>query len=446
MPIPKNTLNRRQAGLLVAGSMATPAAFATEPASTGPRHVPWSRNASIYEVNIRQFTPEGTLRAFEAQLPRIAKLGVGIVWLMPLQPIGIKNRKGSLGSYYSIRDYTAVNPEFGTLGDLQRVVARAHALGMKVILDWVANHTAWDHPWITQHPDWYVKDAKGEIGPFSHVWTPGQPPDVWEDVVGLDYGNKALWPVMIDAMRFWMRETGLDGFRCDVAGLVPTPFWEAARAALDRIKPVFMLAESDNADLHDKAFDMTYDWGLYDALKKIAQGKADTAAIREWWAKRQKKFSSDAYGMNFTGNHDTNSWDGTDAEFYGSRAAFKAMAVAAATLPGMPLVYGGQESFFENRLKFFEKDPINWTNYEMAGLYAELLALKRRTPAMANGNAGGSLNFIETGSPTVLAFSRQRGASQLTVAINMSARPQNFSMAGGAQQTLAAWAWTIAAH
>jgi len=325
-------------------------------------------------------------------------------------------------------------------------VARAHALGMKVILDWVANHTAWDHPWVTQHPDWYRKDDKGQIGPFSHVWTPGQPPEVWEDVVGLDYGQQPLWAAMIDAMRWWLREAGIDGFRCDVASLVPTPFWNSARAALERVKPLFMLAESDNADLHARAFDMTYDWGLYDALKKIAKGQADASAVQAWWTKRQAKYGADDYGMNFTGNHDTNSWDGSDAEFYGSREAFKAMAVAAATLPGMPLIYGGQEAWFEKRLKFFEKDPIDWKGREMAGLYTELLGRKRRITAMANGGAGGALRFSDAGTPAVLAFSRARGDSRLRVAINLSDRPQGCSIAGSPPLTLAPWAWKIEAH
>jgi glycosidase len=220
-------------------------------------HPTWSRQATIYEVNLRQYTPQGSLSAFEAELPRLKAMGVDIVWLMPIHPIGTKERKGTLGSYYAVRDYTGVNPEFGTLADVKRLVARAHALGMKLILDWVANHTAWDHPWVHDHPDWYKKNEKGEIFPVTFGSGPDR--EEWTDVVALDYTQPALWRAMTDAMAFWLREADIDGFRCDVAGLVPTPFWEQARAELERIKPVFMLAEWNEPELHAKAFDMTYD-------------------------------------------------------------------------------------------------------------------------------------------------------------------------------------------
>jgi glycosidase len=429
--------NRRQASAVIAASAAAPLLHAAP--ATGVKHVPWSRQAAIYEVNLRQFTPEGTLRAFEAHLPRLRKLGVGIVWLMPLQPIGVKNRKGTLGSYYAIRDYTAVNPEFGTLDDLKRVVRRAHALGMKVILDWVANHTAWDHAWTTEHPERYKKNAQGEIYPVTFTPESG-PVERWDDVVGLDYNDRGLWDAMAQAMLLWLREADLDGFRCDVAGLVPTPFWEHLRPRLDAVKPVFMLAESDKPELHAKAFDMTYDWALYDTLRSIAQGKAGAADLRAWWTKRQDKYPTDAIGMNFTGNHDSNSWAGSDAEFYGSPAAFKAMAVLAATLPGMPLIYGGQESYFEKRLQFFEKDPIVWGDYSLAGFYSRLLALKKRHPALANG-PGGSLQIEDGGNDAVFSFTRRSGGRRLRVTVNMSGESQ--AIAGG--DSLAAWAWRIAA-
>ena len=238
-------LNRRHAALalLATGLSACTTACTTALQHTmtatppGFAHVPWSHQASIYEVNVRQYTPEGTFSAFEAHLPRLAAMGVGILWFMPIQPIGVQNRKGGLGSYYSIRDYTAVNPEFGTLADFQRLVQRAHALGMKVILDWVANHTAWDHTWVTQHPDWYKKDASGKIHAYTYRASPEAEPEYWTDVVGLDYRAPALWPAMTEAMAFWLREADIDGFRCDVAGLVPMDFWNEARPALDRIKP-----------------------------------------------------------------------------------------------------------------------------------------------------------------------------------------------------------------
>lgn len=406
---------------------ASPVAFA---------HVPWSHQASIYEVNVRQYTPEGTFSAFEAHLPRLAGMGVGILWFMPIQPIGVRNRKGGLGSYYSIRDYTAVNPEFGTLDDFRRVVKHAHALGMKVILDWVANHTAWDHPWVAQHPDWYKLDAQGEIHAYTYRATPEAEPEYWTDVVGLDYRAAGLWPAMTDAMRFWLREADIDGFRCDVASLVPTPFWDQARAALDAIKPVFMLAEGDAADLHAQAFDMTYDWRLYDCLKLVAKGQAGAADIRAWWAAEQAAYPADAYRMRYTANHDSNSWHGHDAEFYGP--AFEAMAVLAATLPGMPLVYSGQEAGLDRQLAFFEKDAIDWRGCPLGGFYTTLLQSKNRHPALGNGLEGGTLEWLDLGNPALLAYRRVRGDDRVTVTVNLGAQAQ--SVAG---QALPAWGWRI---
>ncbi len=453
-------INRRHASLALLG--ATPAALGTlaacaspepkstrtmnTPTHTGFHHVAWSHQASIYAVNVRQFTEQGTLSAFEAHLPRLQAMGVGILWFMPIQPIGAKNRKGGQGSYYSIRNYTEVNPEFGTLADFQRVVQRAHSLGMKVILDWVANHTAWDHPWVHSHPQRYKLNSQGEV--FAVTFKAGTPDvEYWTDVVGLDYTTSAaqqdLWPAMTSAMAFWLQEADVDGFRCDVASLVPTPFWEQVRDQLDRIKPVFMLAESDAVDLHAKAFDMTYDWDLFDQLRAIAKGKADGTALKAWWARRQAKYPTDAYRMNFTGNHDSNSWHGSCKEFFGDESCFKAMAVLAATLPGMPLVYGGQESFLEKRLAFFEKDPIAWREYPLATFYGQLLAHKRQHTAWANGLHGGDLQWLQTGNARVLGYRRQGGSGRLDVWVNLSALEQSFKAAEGAPLHLPAWGWHI---
>jgi len=414
--------------------MTTPATAAD---ATGFKHVPWSQQTNIYEVNVRQFTPEGTLKAFEAHLPRLQQMGVNLLWFMPIQPIGQKERKGSLGSYYAIQDYTAVNPEFGTLEDFRRIVAKAHALGMKVILDWVANHTAWDHPWVDTHKERYKLNDQGEV--FSVTFNAGTPQvEYWTDVVGLNYQDPGLWLAMTDAMAWWLKEADIDGFRCDVASLVPTPFWEQARARLDRIKPVFMLAESDQVDLHAKAFDMSYDWDLFDQLRAIAKGRAAASALKAWWERRQAKYPADAYRMNFTANHDSNSWHGSCKEFYGSEACFKAMAVLAATLPGVPLIYGGQEGFFDKRLAFFEKDLITWRDFPLAGFYAQLLALKARHLALANGPYGGTLRWLDTGSAAVVGFRREQGASRVAVHVNLTAQPQR---AGGTEWP--AWGYTV---
>lgn len=213
-------------------------------------HPEWLKNATLYELNTRQFTPEGTFRAAEAHLPRLKALGVDVIWLMPINPIGVKNRKGTLGSPYSVRDYYGVNPEFGTLEDLKHFVTSAHALGMKVILDWVANHSAWDNVMVAEHPDWYERDYKGDLRP-TPWWD-------WSDIIDLDYSKPALREYMTKAMAYWVRAADIDGFRCDVAGFVPVDFWENVRAELDAIKPVFMLAEWESRDLHARAFDATY--------------------------------------------------------------------------------------------------------------------------------------------------------------------------------------------
>jgi glycosidase len=404
------------------------------------KHVAWSRSANIYEVNIRQYTEEGTFNAFAAHLPRLRKMGVDILWIMPIQPIGEKNRKGTLGSYYAVRDYTGINPEFGTLDDFKRLVKQAHALGMHVIIDWVANHTAFDNPWTTEHKDWYLHNEKGEIYPVTY--TDGAEPEYWTDVTGLDWKQQGLWKGMTDAMAYWVREADIDGFRCDVAAKVPTPFWNQARAALDKIKPVFMLAEADKPELQEHAFDMTYGWDTKDLFKEVAKGRADARTLRDFLANPPKVFPRDAYRMRFTSNHDENSWQGSDTELYGP--AFKAMAVLAATLPGMPLVYGGQESKLDKRIQFFEKDPVQWKDYEYAPFYAGLLKLKHDNRALWNGQYGGGLQVLDTANDKVFAFKRQLGTNVVAVTVNVSGDKQSYTLPGQkAQHVLAAWDYRI---
>lgn len=434
MRAPFRTLATLSLALACAGS-----AVAAEPATAPMAHVAWSRNANIYEVNIRQYTPEGSFRAFEKHLPRLKELGVDILWLMPIQPIGQQNRKGSLGSYYAVRDYTAVNPEFGTLADFKHLVRAAHGQGMHVIIDWVANHTAFDNPWTRTHTDWYLKNAKGEIYPVTY--TDGAEPEYWTDVTGLDWSQKGLWKGMTDAMLYWVRETDIDGFRCDVAGKVPTPFWNEARAALDRVKPVFMLAESDKPELHEHAFDMTYGWDTKDIFKDIAKGKADARTLSDFLLHPPKAFPPGAYRMRFTTNHDENSWQGSDVELYGP--AFAAMATLAATLPGMPLIYGGQESGLDKRIAFFEKDPIAWKTYSFTSLYSTLLTLKHNNPALWNGQYGAPAEPLTTANDKVFAFRRALPDNAVTVAVNLSNAEQRYALPGGAEETLSPWGYRI---
>ncbi|WP_426104987.1 alpha-amylase family glycosyl hydrolase [Massilia sp. TSP1-1-2] len=419
-------------------ALAQHGANAAQPPAT-MAHVAWSRNANIYEVNIRQFTREGTINAFAADLPRLKKMGVDILWIMPVQPIGQKNRKGSLGSYYAVRDYTAVNPEFGSMADFKAMVAQAHKLGMHVILDWVANHTAWDNTWVAQHNDWYKKNEKGDIFPVT--FNEGGNVEYWTDVIALDYTKPALWQGMTQAMAFWLREADIDGFRCDVAGLVPVAFWNHARAELDKIKPVFMLAEWAEPALHEQAFDMTYDWALADIFKKVGKGNADARDIVAYISKPEKVFPSHAMRMLFTNNHDFNSWHGTDRALYGP--AYQALAVVAATLPGMPLIYNGQESALDKQLAFFEKDPIAWDSYRLTDFYSGLLKVKRDNPAMANGQYGAPATFSATGNDKVLAYKRVLGTNVVEVVVNLSAERQSFTLDGAKAAPLAAWTWRI---
>lgn len=432
-----STLQRRTL-LGAAATLALPA-MSAQPADMP--HLPWTRQAVIYQINVRQYSAAGTLAAVQADLPRLKALGVDILWLMPWQPIGRLNRKGTLGSYYSISDYTAVNPEFGTLADARALVQAAQALGFKVILDWVANHTAWDHPWTHQHKDWYKLNARGEV--YAVTFNEGQPTEEhWDDVVALDYRSEGLRRAMVDAMAYWVREVGLDGFRCDVASLVPTDFWVRARCELEALKPLFMLAESDSVDLHTSgAFDMTYSWDLPDQVfKKIGQGERGAPLLKAWLADQQdpakNRYPAHALRMRFTSNHDYNSWHGTDAELYG--AAYPALAVLTFTLPGMPLIYNGQESRLDKRLAFFEKDAIAWKSYELTAFYRELVAYKHRHPALAAGATGGAVKLLDAPAD-VIAFERRAGPDVARVAVNLSAQPHTWQ-----GHTLPAWGWVLA--
>ena len=428
------------------------------------RHPEWAANATIYEVNVRNYTPEGTFRALEAHLPRLARMGVVIVWLMPVHPIGEVGRKGALGSPYAVRDYYGVNPEFGTLEDLRHLVRTAHALGMKVILDWVANHTSRDNALIEEHPDWYQHDAQDQLVPPVADWT---------DVVALDYANPELRAYMVEALRHWVREADVDGYRCDVAGLVPTDFWDEARLELEKIKPVFMLAEWDelypsggltweefNSDTHllERAFDLSFGLRLHYLLDQIAKGEAALADIDAYLAAERAKYPPTVYLMHFTSNHDVNSWDGTEYERLGPLAL--PFAVLTALLPGMPMLYSGQESGLDRRLAFFDKDPIAWGSHPLQDFYTRLLQLKKRHPALRNGDPESHFQRL-TGPAGLYGFVREKAGSAVVVLLNATAEtlvlpgqkmpiaPQKglFDVFSGAQCTLAQpAARTVPAH
>lgn len=378
-------------------------------------HPAWSRNATIYEINVRQYTPEGTLAALLPHLPQLKQLGADILWVMPVQPIGKKNRKGLLGSPYSVADYRAVNPEYGTKADFVRFVDMAHRQGQKVILDWVPNHTALDHPWITAHPDWYVHRPDGSI---MNARDNEDHETDWTDVAELNYDNPQLRRAMIADMRYWLDSMHVDGFRCDVAGGVPNDFWTEARRELIADRPgLFMLAEAESPGMYD-AFDMTYGWTMYDTLIAVAAGKQPTAALDRYFAREDSTYPADAYRMYFTTNHDKNSWDGTEFERFGANA-MAAYVLSATVEQSMPLLYSGQEVSNKKRLRFFERDTIDWKGPSLAGFYHAVFALKHAEPALANGAAGGKQQKLETnGGERVYAFTRTRGRNTVLVAVN----------------------------
>ncbi len=394
-------------------------------ATRSVKHVDWAKNATIYEVNIRQYTKEGTLKAFEKHLPHLKSLGVDILWLMPINPISEKNRKGTMGSYYAVQDYKKVNPEFGTKADFKSVVDKAHQLGMRVILDWVPNHTGWDNIWIKQHPEWYTHNEKGEIISPNPDWT---------DVADLNYDNKEMRAAMIDALKYWVEKFDVDGYRCDVAGSVPTDFWNDARKQLDAVKPVFMLAEAWEPQLSEDAFDMVYGWDMHHAMNAVAQGKKNSEELYAVMQKDRKRYADDTYEMQFITNHDENSWSGTEMERMGR--GMKTFAVLSFTIPGMPLIYSGQEIGMNKRLKFFEKDEIEWIeNKELTAFYQTLTKVKHENKALWNGKNGGKLVKIKAdkNNDKIVSFLRKKDNNTVIVILNVTGKPVTASLNLGAE-------------
>jgi glycosidase len=382
----------------------------------------WADDAVMYEVNIRQYTKEGTFRAFAEHLPRLQELGVDILWFMPIHPISKTNRLGSLGSYYAVDDYKAVNPEFGTAEDLRSLVDQAHEMGFKVILDLVANHTGWDHAW-TANAGWHTTDEAGNI-----IHPAGTD---WQDVADLNFANEEMQAAMVDAMRYWVEEFDIDGYRADYASGVPTPFWEKARAELETIKPVYMLAEDDQQiGLLSRAFNANYGWQLYNRMNRIAKGLGNAEQIRLYAERLADSYPAGTYPLNFTSNHDENSWTGTEYERLGDAA--KTMAALSFTLPGMPLIYSGQEAGLDRRLLFFDKDEIRWDDLSMQSFYQSLVTLKHDNQALWNGQAGGPYRTLQSGDDRILAFERTKDDNTVVVIMNLSAEPAETTVATGA--------------
>jgi alpha-amylase len=379
-------------------------------------HPAWIMQGNIYEVNVRQYTPEGTFKAFEKSLPRLKAMGVQTLWFMPINPISEVDRKGALGSYYAVANYTAINPEFGTMDDWKNLVKHCHDMGFKVIIDWVPNHTGGDNYWLTAHPDFYVKDSTGKaLSPFD-----------WSDTRQLDYNNVAMQDSMINAMKFWITNSDIDGFRCDVAWNVPDAFWKKCIPQLRAMKNIFMLAESDKASSQESGFDATYPWPMFHTMIAIAAGKSNALSIDSIMNVVNNTFPSNALLMYFTSNHDENSWNKAD---YGTMpgASHAPFAVLTQTLPrSISEIYSGQEEPFLDSISFFYKDTIMFHDYARAEFYSTLLHLRKNNNALA---ANASFKKLKTNDDAAIyAFIRKNSSNKVLVIVNLSNQPQQFKI------------------
>lgn len=375
----------------------------------------WSYSAILYEMNIRQFTTEGTFRAASERLPFLRSIGVDAIWLMPIYPIGEEDRKGSLGSYYSIRDYKGVNPEFGSEADLRDFITKAHALGIKILFDWVANHTARDARWISERPvDWYERDSEGRA----------KVPWDWSDTAKLNYANREVWRGQIDAMRYWVEQFGIDGFRCDMAMLVPIEFWQEASAELHAIKSdIFMLAEAEEDNLFEGAFNMSYQWNIHHIMCDIAKGARRVWDLRNAMHAERQRYPREAMRLSFTSNHDENSWSGSEQSRFGR--ALEVMTAMTFLMPStMPLIYTGQEVGYDHSFAFFDRDPIPEELYKegyATELYRRLADLKHSQRALDSGQRGGDVIEIENNAKDcMMTFVREVDGSRVVAIVNLS--------------------------
>ena len=380
--------------------------------------VEWAATENIYEINLRQYTQEGTFAAFQKELPRLRNMGVEILWFMPLTPISKEKRQGSLGSYYACSDYCSFNPEFGNAEDFRKLVLAAHQLGFKVIIDWVANHTGYDHIWTKDHPDFYKKNSEGN---FYEEFG-------WVDVIDLDYSNRQLRESMVAAMQFWIEEFDIDGFRCDMAHLVPLDFWFYARTTLEAQKELFWLAECEVSEYH-QVFDATYAWEFLHMMEAVAKNNATLYDLKNVLEKNDATFPANALRLFFTTNHDENSHSGSEYERLGDSA--KTFAVLCATWKNsLPLIYSGQEMPNKKRLKFFDKDSIEWTGeYLLNDFYNILLSLKKSCGALRAGDLQTGTKVIETSAPrNIFAFTRKHKENEVLVILNFSASKTEFAI------------------
>jgi len=381
-------------------------------------HVKWSYSANIYEVNLRQYTLEGTFAAFSKHLPRLKDMGVKILWFMPITPISEIGRLGILGSYYAVKNYTDANPEFGAVSDFKSLVKEAHELGFKIIIDWVANHTGNDHAWITEHPEFY---SYLEGNQLHH-------PHGWLDVAQLNYDNRDLWDNMVDSMKFWLKECDIDGYRCDMAHLVPLDFWVFAKKKLSKVKEnLFWLGECESPEYHE-VFDATYTWKWMHASDEFCHNKMNLQSLITVLYKSVTEFPADAFRVYFTSNHDENSWNGTEFEKYGDAAGL--MAVFSCTWNGLPMIYSGQEMPNKKRLKFFEKDPIEWDGiFGLHAFYKTLLLLKCTNGSLRAGDPNVQTKIIShPDDHQVFSFLRKNDKDEVLVLLNFSAGEMDFQV------------------
>jgi alpha-amylase len=381
--------------------------------------VAWSVNTSIYEVNVRQYTPEGTFNAFAKHLPRLKDMGIEVLWFMPITPISKEKRQGTLGSYYACADYKAVNPEFGTMADFTILVKQAHSLGLKVIIDWVANHTGWDHIWTKTNPEYYKKDAEGNFFDTNN----------WHDVIDLNYYDHGMRNSMIEAMSFWVKQCDIDGFRCDMCHLVPLDFWFKARNELDAIKPLFWLGETQDVP-YLSVFDCLYGWRWMSASHKYYRKEVNMGQLRDTLNHYEFDLPAGTFPLFFTSNHDENTWNGTEYEKYGDMAL--SLAVFSCTWNGIPLIYTAQELPLHKRLPFFDKDEINWNGTpELHDFYKNLLQLRKQHPALKAGETAKPQIITTNSQDQVLAFVRKNEGKEILVILNLSPDDITVQLTGG---------------
>ena len=381
----------------------------------------WKHTTNIYEVNIRQYTQEGTFRAFEKHLPRLKDMGIKTLWLMPITPISHKNKKGTLGSPYAASDYTSINPEFGNLEDFKHLVTEAHKLGFKIIIDWVANHTGWDHVWTKKHPDFYLKDP--ETNDFKIA-------SGMDDIIELDYNNPEMRKAMIEAMKYWVTEADIDGFRCDLAAWVEVGFWKEARPELDVLKPLFWLGEFDELESpeYGKIFDASYVWCWMHKTRDFNEGNTSFSELKNL-LHHYSEIGDASMRAWFTSNHDENTWNGTEYEKYGVLA--KTLAVFSVTWDGIPLIYNGQEiPLYDKRIKFFDKDTIPWAaTCELHDFYKTLLNLKSNNPALRAGDPFVKTCMVNTSdNENLLVYLRKTGKNEVLTMLNFSKSPASFKI------------------